>query len=109
MSVDRRNLFKGIASAGAAAVAGGGTAQARRLRPMAPADAMGLLYDTSLCIGCKSCVVACREANGTKPETKSSGGLWDAPMDLDGQTKTVIKLYKSPDGVQRSYFKAQCM
>ena len=108
MSVDRRNLFKGIASAGAAAVAGAGTAQAR-IRPMAPADAMGLLYDTSLCIGCKSCVVACREANGTKPETKSSGGLWDAPVDLDGGTKTVIKHYKSPDGAQRSYFKAQCM
>jgi len=109
MSLDRRSLLRTFATAGAAAVAVEGTAQAR-VRPMAPADALGLLYDTSLCIGCKSCVVACREVNGTKPETSNSpGGIWDTPMDLDGQTKTVIKLYKSPDGIQRSYFKAQCM
>jgi Fe-S-cluster-containing dehydrogenase component len=31
------------------------------------------------------------------------------PMDLNGDTKTVIKLYRSADGLQRSYFKAQCM
>ena len=75
----------------------------------APADAVGLLYDTTLCIGCKTCVVACREANGKKPDTSNSNGLWDAPLDLNGQTKNIIKLYKDPDSPQRSYFKAQCM
>ena len=33
-------------------------------RPEPPADAVGLLYDATLCIGCKACVVACKEANG---------------------------------------------
>ena len=30
----------------------------------APPDALGLLYDATLCIGCKTCVVACQDANG---------------------------------------------
>ena len=107
MQVNRRLVFKTFAAAGAAAVAKG-TAEAR-VRPKAAPDAMGLLYDTTRCIGCKACVVACREANKTKPETSRYGGIWDAPVDLDGDTKTVIKLYKAGDGMQWSYFKAQCM
>jgi Fe-S-cluster-containing dehydrogenase component len=108
MSVDRRFLLKSFAAAGAAAAAGG-TIEARA-RAVAPADALGLLYDSTRCIGCKACVVACRQANDTKPETQNSpGGIWDTPMDLDGNTKTVVKLYKSADGYQRSFFKAQCM
>ena len=108
MSVDRRFLIKSIAAAGAAAAAGG-TAQAR-VRPKAPADALGLLYDTTRCIGCKACVVACREANNKKPDTSNAPGrLWDMPMDLNGQTLTLIKLYKSADGREHSHFKAQCM
>jgi Fe-S-cluster-containing dehydrogenase component len=35
----------------------------RRPKAAAAPDAVGLLYDTTLCIGCKACVVACREAN----------------------------------------------
>lgn len=108
MQVNRRLVFKTFAAAGAAAVARG-TADAG-VRPTAPPDALGLLYDTTRCIGCKACVVACREANDTQPETANSpGGIWDTPMDLDGDTKTVIKLYKSADGFQYSFFKAQCM
>ena len=106
MSCDRRTLLTGLAAAGAAAAAG--TAEARTAK-LPPPDAMGMLYDTTLCIGCKTCVVACREANDTKPDTAASGGLWDTPADLDGGTKNIIKLYKSPDGPQRSYFKKQCM
>jgi Fe-S-cluster-containing dehydrogenase component len=109
VSVDRRSLLKSFVAAGAAAVAGEATSEARVRAPL-PADALGLLYDTTRCIGCKTCVVACREANGTKPDTSNSpGGIWDTPIDLNGQTKTVIKLYKSADGHERSFFKAQCM
>ena len=74
---------------------------------VAPADAVGLLYDTTKCIGCKACVNACREANGLAPDTTWSGGLYHAPLDLSEKAKTVIKLYD--DGEQRSFFKAQCM
>jgi Fe-S-cluster-containing dehydrogenase component len=108
MTLDRRSLLTGAAATAAAAVAvtAGGAESAVKT---APPDAVGLLYDTTLCIGCKTCVVACREANGKKPDTSNSNGLWDAPLDLNGQTKNVIKLYKDPDSPVRSYFKAQCM
>lgn len=108
MTFDRRSLLTGAAATAAAAVAAtaGGAEGAVKT---APPDAVGLLYDTTLCIGCKTCVVACREANDKKPDTSNSNGLWDEPLDLNGQTKNIIKLYKDPDSPVRSYFKAQCM
>jgi Fe-S-cluster-containing dehydrogenase component len=107
MSVNRRALLKTLAATGAAAAAGSSPAAART-RPVAAPDALGMLYDTTLCIGCKACVVACREANGLSPDTDYfEGGLYQAPTDLNGQTKNVIKLYK--EGGRRSYVKAQCM
>jgi Fe-S-cluster-containing dehydrogenase component len=72
-----------------------------------PADAVGLLYDTTLCIGCKACVVACRDANNLRSDPGFSGGLYQAPTDLNEYTKNIIKLYEA-DG-ERSFMKAQCM
>ncbi len=104
MGISRRHAFK-------LAVAGAAVAIARPVSASAPiavpADAVGLLYDTTKCIGCKACMVACREANGLEPDTSWSGGLYQAPLDLNEKTKTVIKLYD--DGGQQSFMKAQCM
>ena len=74
---------------------------------VAPADAVGLLYDTTKCIGCKACVAACREANGLEPDSAASGGLYHAPVDLSEKAKTVIKVVN--DGEHQSFMKAQCM
>jgi Fe-S-cluster-containing dehydrogenase component len=102
--MNRRAALK-VALAGAAVAVAKPITAAEKLS--APPDAVGLLYDTTLCIGCKACVVACREANGLEPDTSWSGGLYQAPLDLNEYTKNVIKLYD--DGEQRSYMKAQCM
>jgi len=106
MTLDRRTLLTSAAAAGAALAAGPAAA---RVAKEPPPGAMGMLYDTTLCIGCKTCVVACHEANDLKPDTRLSKGLWDMPVDLSGGTKNVIKLYKEADSPRRSYFKAQCM
>jgi Fe-S-cluster-containing dehydrogenase component len=104
MTISRRNALR-VALAGAAvAVARPVTAST----PMvAPADAVGLLYDTTKCIGCKACVSACREANGLEPDASWGGGMYHAPVDLSARAKTVIKLYD--DGGKTSFMKAQCM
>jgi Fe-S-cluster-containing dehydrogenase component len=69
---------------------------------------VGLLYDATLCIGCKTCMVACNEANGLPADTSGSpGALYHKPIDLSARAKTVIKLYS--EGSTRSYVKAQCM
>ena len=66
MDENRRSFLKGLASVGVAA----GTASVAAVVPMpaeasephtAPDDAVGMLYDTTLCIGCKTCVVACKD------------------------------------------------
>jgi Fe-S-cluster-containing dehydrogenase component len=90
--MDRRSFFK---SAGAAVVAGAAAcpAQARDNKPMPP-DAVGLLFDSTLCVGCKACVAACKQANDMPPEIHTQDALWDTPLDLSGKTLNVIKVYK---------------
>ena len=72
VAITRRQLITGIAKAGVpAAVAiavGTDVLQAGEHIPV-PSAAVGLLYDASICIGCKACVAACAEANDTPPDT----------------------------------------
>ncbi len=111
MSLTRRSVLKGIVAAGtvtAATAAGVAPASAARAPKIAPADAVGLLYDATRCIGCKACVSRCKEVNNLPPDPGGMGGLYDAPADLNGKTKNVIQLYKGADG-KTSYVKKQCM
>jgi len=102
MTMDRRTLLKGAAAVGAgAAVSAATSAEASTVHAVAPPDAVGMLYDATLCIGCKACVTACKTANNLP------GNLYDPPNDLSGDTKNIIKLYESEN--ERSYMKQQCM
>jgi formate dehydrogenase beta subunit len=74
-------------------------------QPTAP---IGMLYDATLCIGCKACVVACAEANEL-PRDVSLDGLHQAPEDLNAFTKNIIKLYKPQEHGPDSFVKQQCM
>jgi len=106
MAISRRAALKGLAAAGVA-VAGVRPAQAVTL-PVPQTDVLGLLYDATLCIGCKTCMVACNEANGLPADTSGSPAkLYHKPIDLSEKAKTVIKLY-AQDGEQ-SFVKAQCL
>lgn len=102
MSIDRRTFLTGSlggAAAGTSLVAG--DAQAWTLaRPnkIASPEAVGILYDSTLCVGCKACVAACKAANGAPsvvPATLAdwNQGQWDSAEDLDGRTLNVIKVY----------------
>jgi Fe-S-cluster-containing dehydrogenase component len=106
VAIDRRSVLKAVASAGAASVAGAVPVRAST-RAVAPPDAVGLLYDATLCIGCKTCVVACNEEAGLEQDTRRNP-LYNAPDDLNDRTRTVIKLFKADDG-RMSFYKAQCM
>jgi Fe-S-cluster-containing dehydrogenase component len=106
VNAGRRRALRVLAGTGVATAAASAPVRAARLPRQVPPDAVGMLYDTTKCIGCKACVVACREANGLEPDT-SLDGLHQAPLDLNSRTKNVIKLYKEGDRV--SFVKAQCM
>jgi Fe-S-cluster-containing dehydrogenase component len=77
-------------------------------------DQLGMLYDATKCVGCKACMAACKRVNtGTGAlayETAAfdKDGVWDAPEDLSGSTRTVIKLARRP-GKGWSYVKYSCM
>jgi len=101
MTMDRRTLLKGAAAAGVGAAVSTATRVEASTRPVAPPDAVGMLYDATRCIGCQACVTACKTANNMP------GNLYDPPNDLNGDTKNIIKLYESDD--EKSYMKQQCM
>ena len=69
MNMDRRNFLKGVAAGGAAVATCAAVSPeaeafpARDPLPISP-DALGMLYDSTLCVGCKACVKACKVANG---------------------------------------------
>ncbi len=107
MSLSRRQLLKSIGSGAAVAAAGAATASASTATPEAPEDAIAMLYDTTLCIGCKACVSACTTANNLIPDSSLSDGLWQMPTDLNAQTKNII-LLADHEG-ETSYVKRQCM
>lgn len=75
----------------------------------APKDAVGMLYDATICVGCKACVTACTKANDLEPDTSRSGGLHQNPLRLNDQTKNIIKLQRSDETGRFSYMKQQCM
>jgi Fe-S-cluster-containing dehydrogenase component len=77
--------------------------------PVAPADAIAMLYDSTVCTGCKACMPACNEANGLPVDTLLSGGIWDMPTGLNAQTKNIIELYQDAQTDQFAFVKRQCM
>src|SRR5512132_788326 len=109
--LDRRQFLRvvGFGSAATAAVALPAAAIEHPAHPEAPPDAVGMLYDNTICTGCKACMPACNEANGLPPDTALSGGLWDTPLDLNEKTKNIIKLYQDPHGTGPAFVKRQCM
>ncbi|MEW8253077.1 MAG: hydrogenase 2 operon protein HybA [Candidatus Thiodiazotropha taylori] len=87
----RRDFLK--ASLGGAALLGSGTAQSRgNLEPAE--DAIGMLFDSTLCIGCKACVSKCKEVNGMPATPLEDETYWDAARDLSHETLNVIKVYQ---------------
>lgn len=77
-------------------------------------EALGMLYDATRCVGCKACMSACKRVNGDYGSLSyerakfDSDGLWDAPSDLSGSTRTLIKLFKESES-RWSYVKYSCM
>jgi Fe-S-cluster-containing dehydrogenase component len=106
MEIGRRTLLKGMAVAGAT-TALPAEASASSERPRVEDDDVGMLYDTTLCIGCRACVTRCKEANQLPP-SRTAEAIYDAPDRLDGSTKNVIQVAQL-DADRWAFMKAQCM
>ncbi|MCU7922553.1 MAG: hydrogenase 2 operon protein HybA [Candidatus Thiodiazotropha sp. (ex Dulcina madagascariensis)] len=95
----RRDFLK-ASLGGTAALLGSGAAEARgNLEPAE--DAIGMLFDATLCIGCKACVSKCKEVNGMPPVAMGDQTQYDAARDLSPQTLNVIKVYTEGEGLHK--------
>jgi Fe-S-cluster-containing dehydrogenase component len=109
----RRDFLKAIA-ASAGIVAGSAASACANEGVHINNEDLGMLYDATKCVGCKACMAACKRVNsdyGSLSYEKApfdKDGLWDAPTDLSGSTRTLIKLFKESDK-QWSYVKYSCM
>ena len=107
MSLSRRGLLKGATAAGALAALAR-PADARETVEPAP-EAVGMLFDATLCVGCRACQTACKSANNLPADkVAANGGVYDAPADLSSTTKNIIKALPTADGGQ-AFMKQQCM
>jgi Fe-S-cluster-containing dehydrogenase component len=106
MPVSRREVLKGAVAAGATTVLVGSAAARERVEPSP--DAVGMLFDSTLCIGCRACQAACKAANELPADrARFEGGVYDAPVDLNSSTKNIIKAYVAGD--RHAFVKQQCM
>lgn len=117
MEIKRRDFLKVAAAGGLMLSTNVHPARAltREAQPRLK-DAVGILYDATVCTGCKACVSACKQYNDMPPDYSSREKLWDSPLDTDAKTLNVIKLYKHGTAAVKdrevdgySYIKRHCM
>ncbi len=115
MKIRRRDFLKATASGAALLTLKSTPVSARSVQALPP-EAVGILYDSTLCIGCNACMTACKQANGMEPEFTGDQKIWDNPRDLSSKTLNIIKEYTNgaadkKDQVEDGYafIKRQCL
>ncbi len=72
----------------------------------------GLLHDTTLCVGCRSCEAACKEVNDLPPPERplDDKSVFEGPRRTTDAAYTVVNRYREEsDGQPAVYRKQQCM
>ncbi|MDR0454333.1 MAG: hydrogenase 2 operon protein HybA [Deferribacteraceae bacterium] len=132
MKSTRRTFIKAAAVGAGAAALTPVLAHAADHAPSFNPDEVGMLYDSTLCVGCKACVYSCRKANFERDENARRKKDMFSPLrnseadfvltaedaletrwvdvyDLDYRTKNIIKMYNDPDTGEFAFVKRQCM
>ena len=93
----------------------GSTARAEDAYQQGRAGGFGVLVDTTLCVGCRSCEQACNEVNidlpRKAPEYFKNLSILEQKRRMDFSTYTVVNRYQDFSGAQQKpvYAKFQCM
>lgn len=128
MSMNRRDFLKTAAAGGGMLFASAAAPAFASMPKELPPQAVGILYDATLCIGCKSCMVNCKIYNSVPGgalylpgrtvsyEVNPAEPFWDAANDLSSKTVNVIKVNKSGTAVNKdsvengySFIKQHCL
>ncbi|HHQ6600051.1 TPA: hydrogenase 2 operon protein HybA [Serratia fonticola] len=119
--MNRRNFLK--LTCGGAMLAGvSPAAQAGPENKQPIPNSLGMLYDSTLCVGCQACVSKCQRINHTDEphgETYAYAGTeatWSNNDKLSPYTNNIIQVWTSGDGKHKdqvdngyAYIKKQCM
>lgn len=113
MNVERRNFLKIL---GAAGIAGAASGSAAKADPAVRASTqwMGMLIDLTLCVGCRKCEWACKQANGPTDDTPIDAyddkSVFEKKRRPNAISLTVVNRYESQrSGEKPTYVKKQCM
>lgn len=102
--MDRRGFLKTTLVAGTAVFAGGEVgAQETRI----PEEMVGVLVDTTRCIGCRACEVACGEQNDRLVPDVLNDGALENHRDTSDKQFMVVNKYETEKG--NVFVKKQCM
>jgi Fe-S-cluster-containing dehydrogenase component len=114
MGINRRDFIKQLAGIGGIALfakdanvwAGEQTTTLR--------DSLGVLVDTTLCVGCRSCEKACNQINQElprkTPQSFNDNSVFDKRRRMTADSYTVVNRYNNPGNSGNPvYVKFQCM
>lgn len=104
MKIKRRDFLKGAAGSIALLSLDSTPVKAKTVVALPP-EALGILYDSTLCIGCNACMAACKDANNMEPEFTGDQQIWDNPQDLSANTLNVIKKFTDGTGEKKTGLK----
>jgi formate dehydrogenase iron-sulfur subunit len=110
MTVSRRKFLKWSTAAGVS-IAGAETTLGAHGEFTGYPESFGVLHDSTLCIGCRSCEKACNEVNHLPPPDRPFDDLsvLDKKRRTDEKTYTVVNKYEVAEGPMGIvYRKDQC-
>ncbi|MBG6245492.1 hydrogenase 2 protein HybA [Candidatus Symbiopectobacterium sp. 'North America'] len=118
--MNRHNFFK-LASASAVMAGTPFAAKAAATNRLPIPGALGMLYDSTLCVGCQACVTECQQVNESayRPDSQIYAGgspTWSNNDKLSPYTNSIIQVWSSGTGQNKdqvdngyAYIKKQCM
>ena len=111
MGIDRRTFLKrlgvGVAGIAPGSLLSPGKVQAKEAAPGGTKEFMGVLVDTTRCVGCRSCEMACADSHGLPvPDIGDTAALEKVRPTSETQW-TVVNRFNTAKG--DVYAKKQCM
>jgi len=113
LDLTRRNFLKFTSAAGTLGIAGA----VKKVKASTPTpesdDWVGVLVDTTVCIGCRKCEWACKDYNKlpNQPiEKYDDKSVFEHMRRPDSVSYTVVNSYDNPKNPEKPYYvKVQCM
>jgi formate dehydrogenase iron-sulfur subunit len=103
--MDRRGFLKSLSVVGGSALAVPGLAEAQE--QVSATEFMSVLVDTTRCIGCRDCEVACATEHGLPIPDGSDKSVFDSVRDTTPDQWTIVNRFDTDQG--EIFVKKQCM